>query len=305
VTVTDISELAAPMFARRDSSARRDEATAWQKRPLDPVYPIVYLDTLAAKVHDGHLIKNQAVHIAVGIDLDGLKQVLGIWVQAGDGTRFWSGVCAELRSRGVRDTPIVCCDDLPGLAEAIEVTWPRSTVQTCMVHLIRAAMRFVSHADRKDVADALKSIYTAPTVAAAETELAAFAESVLGGQYPAVVVTWRNAWDQFLPFLGFPPELRKVIYTTNAIETLNYQLRKVIKSRGYFPSDEAVTASLWLAIRDIEGERARARAKEKGLPAQQRRAPGRLVEGANVRGWKPALGALALHFPDRIGRYLN
>jgi putative transposase len=150
----------------------------------------------------------------------------------------------------------------------------------------------------------LRPIYTAPTVEAAETELLAFADSALGKRYPAAVATWENAWERFIPFLAFPPELRKIIYTTNSIESLNYQLRKIIKNRGHFPSDDAVIKLLWLAIRDIEDKRARQRAKEKGLPAGERRAPARLVEGAVVQGWKQALGALALAYPDRINPYL-
>jgi hypothetical protein len=169
------------------------------------------------KVRDGHQVRNKAAHLAVGVDLDGVRHVLGIWVQAAEGAKFWAGVCAELRNRGVRDVLIVCCDGLTGFPEAIEATWPQATVQTCTVHLIRAAMRFVSYQDRKKVAAALRPIYTAPTVEAAETELLAFAESDLGRRYPAAVVTWENAWERFIPFLAFPPELRKIIYTTDEI----------------------------------------------------------------------------------------
>ena len=154
-----------------------EEVKAWQSRPLEELYPIVYLDALVIKVRDGHQVRNRAAHLAVGVDLDGVKHVLGIWVQATEGAKFWAGVCAELRNRGVRDVLIVCCDGLTGFPEAIEATWPQTTVQTCTVHLIRAAMRFVSYADRKRVAAALRPIYTAPTVDAAETELSAFAES--------------------------------------------------------------------------------------------------------------------------------
>ena len=281
-----------------------EEVKAWQARPLEELYPIIYLDALVVKVRDGHQVRNKAAHIAVGVDLDGVKHVLGIWVQASEGAKFWAGVCAELRNRGVRDVLIVCCDGLTGFPEAIEATWPAATVQTCTVHLIRAAMRFVSYADRKKVAAALRPIYTAPTVEAAETELLAFAESALGKRYPAAVATWENAWERFIPFLAFPPELRKTIYTTNSIESLNYQLRKIIKNRGHFPNDDAVIKLLWLAIRDIEDKRARARAEEKDLPATQRRAPGRLVEGGLVQSWKPALGALALAYPERLAAYL-
>ena len=252
------------------------------------------------KVREGHQVRNKAAHIAVGVDLDGTKHVLGIWVQASEGAKFWAGVCAELRNRGVRDVLIVCCDGLTGFPEAIEATWPQATVQTCTVHLIRAAMRFVSYQDRKKVAAALRPIYTAPTADVAESELLAFAESPLGKKYPATVATWENAWERFIPFLTFPPEVRKIIYTTNAIESLNYQLRKIIKNRGGFPNDDAVIKLLWLAIRDIEDKRARARAKERGKPANKRKAPPRLVEGAVVQGWNAALNALAIAYPGRL-----
>jgi putative transposase len=282
-----------------------EEVKAWQSRPLEELYPILYLDALVIKVRDGHQVRNRAAHLAVGVDLDGVKHVLGIWVQAAEGAKFWAGVCAELRNRGIRDVLIVCCDGLTGFPEAVEATWPQSTVQTCTVHLIRAAMRFVPYTDRKQVAAALRPIYTAPTVEAAESELLAFAASELGKRYPATVATWENAWERFIPFLAFPPEVRRIIYTTNAIESLNYQLRKIIKNRGHFPSDDAAIKLLWLAIRDIEDKRARARAAEQGLPRDQRTAPPRLVEGATVQGWKAALGALALAYPDRLGRYLT
>jgi putative transposase len=287
------------------TDAVAEEVKEWQARPLEEIYPIIYLDALVVKVRDGHQVRNRAAHIAVGVDLDGVKHVLGIWVQASEGAKFWAGVCAELRNRGIRDVLIVCCDGLTGFPEAIEATWPQATVQTCTVHLIRAAMRFVSYADRKKVAAALRPIYTAPTADVAESELLAFAESELGRKYPATVATWENAWERFIPFLAFPPEVRKIIYTTNAIESLNYQLRKIIKNRGHFPSDAAAIKLLWLAIRDIEDKRARQRAKDKGLPADQRKAKGRLVEGAVVQGWKAALGALAVAYPDRLGAAVN
>src|SRR5919205_897969 len=257
------------------TDAIAEEVRDWQARPLEEIYPIVYLDALVVKVRDGHQVRNRAAHLAVGVDLDGVKHVLGIWVQASEGAKFWAGVCAELRNRGVRDVLIVCCDGLTGFPEAIEATWPQTTVQTCVVHLIRAAMRFISYGDRKAVAAALKPIYTAPTVEAADAELLAFTESALGRKYPAAAMTWENAWDRFIPFLAFPPELRRIIYTTNAVESLNYQLRKIIKNRGHFPNDDAAIKLLWLAIRDIEDKRARQRAKEKGLPPNQRKAPPR------------------------------
>lgn len=277
-----------------------EEVKAWQARPLEELYPIIYLDALVVKVRDGHQVRNKAAHIAIGVDLDGVKHVLGIWVQATEGAKFWAGVCAELANRGVKDVLIVCCDGLTGFPEAIEATWPQATVQTCVVHLIRASMRFVSYKDRKRVAAGLKTIYTAPTVEAAETALLEFEASELGRRYPATISTWTAAWERFIPFLEFPPELRRIIYTTNAIESLNYQLRKIIKNRGHFPNDDAVIKLLWLAIRDIEDKRARQRAKEAGKPRNERKAPGRLVEGATVHGWKAALGALAIAYPDRI-----
>ena len=277
-----------------------EEVRAWQARPLEELYPIIYLDALVVKVRDGHQVRNKAAHIAVGVDLDGVKHVLGIWVQANEGAKFWAGVCAELANRGIRDVLIVCCDGLSGFPEAIEATWPQATVQTCVVHLIRASMRFVSYGDRKKVAAGLKTIYTAATVDAARAALEDFAGSELGGRYPATVSTWTNAWERFIPFLEFPPALRRIIYTTNAIESLNYQLRKIIKNRGHFPNDDAVIKLLWLAIRDIEDKRARQRAAEAGKPSNERKAPPRLVEGAIVQRWKPALGALAIAYPDRL-----
>jgi putative transposase len=282
------------------TDAVAEEVKAWQSRPLEEIYPIVYLDALVVKVRDGHTVRNKAAHVAVGVDLDGVKSVLGIWVQSTEGAKFWAGVCAELANRGVRDILIACCDGLEGLPEAIEGTWASTTVQTCVVHLIRASLRFVSYADRKMVAAALRRIYTAPTVEAAETALLAFGDSELGRRYPATVATWERAWERFIPFLAFPPAVRKIIYTTNSSESLNYQLRKIIKNRGHFPNDDAVIKLLWLAIRDIEDKRARAREKERGVPKNQRTAPGRLVEGATTQGWKQALGALALAYPGRI-----
>jgi putative transposase len=282
-----------------------DEVAAWQTRPLEEVYPIVYLDALVVKVKDNHQVRNRSAHIAVGVDCEGVKHVLGIWVQAAEGARFWAGVCAELRNRGVRDILIACCDGLTGLAEAIEATWPHTTVQTCTVHLIRASMRFVTYNDRKRVARELRRIYTAGTAEAARIELDAFAESDLGKKYPATVATWQAAWERFIPFLEFPPQVRRIIYTTNAVESLNYQLRKIIKNRGHFPNDTAVVKLLWLAIRDIEDKRARERAKEKGVPKNKRKAPGHLVEGQSVYGWKAALNALVIAYPDRLAGHIN
>jgi putative transposase len=202
------------------TDAVAEEVTAWQTRPLEAFYPVIYLDALVVKIRDGAHVANRAAHIAVGVDMDGVKHVLGIWVQAAEGAKFWASVCAELANRGVKDVLIVCCDGLTGFPEAIEGTWSQAMVQTCVVHLIRASMRFVSYSDRKAVAAMLRPIYTAANEDAALMALATFADSTLGKKYPAAVASWENAWDRFTPFLAFGPALRKVIYTTNSIESL-------------------------------------------------------------------------------------
>ena len=287
------------------TDAVAEEVTAWQTRPLEAFYPVIYLDALVVKIRDGAHVANRAAHIAVGVDMDGVKHVLGIWVQASEGAKFWASVCSQLANRGIKDVLIVCCDGLTGFPEAIEATWSQAMVQTCVVHLIRASMRFVSYSDRKAVAALLRPIYTAPNEDAALIALATFADSNLGKKYPAAVASWENAWERFTPFLAFGPALRKVIYTTNSIESLNFQLRKIIKNRGHFPSDAAAIKLLWLAIRNIEDNRSRERAKEAGLPrGAPRKAPGKLVEGSVIQGWKAALGELALVYPDRINAYL-
>jgi putative transposase len=284
-----------------------DEILAWQTRPLEALYPVIYLDALVVKVRDGAVVKNKAAHIAVGVDMDGIKHVLGIWVQATEGAKFWGGVCAELSNRGVKDVLILCCDGLNGLPEAVAATWPLATVQTCVVHLIRAAMRFVGYGDRKRVAANLKPIYTAVNAEAALEELEAFEASELGRRYPTAARVFRDAWERFTPFLAFPAELRRVIYTTNAIESLNYQLRKIIKNRGHFPNDQAVVKLLWLAICNIEDKRARERHKERKnrAPGTPRKSvAGKLVQGAVTTNWKQALAQLSLAYPERINPHL-
>jgi putative transposase len=281
-----------------------EEVKAWQNRPLDPVYPIVYIDALIVKVRDGGHVVNKAAHLVVGVDTDGIKHVLGIWVQSTEGAKFWLHVLTELRNRGVTDVLIACCDGLEGLPESIETVWPNTVTQTCVVHLIRACMRYVAYGDRKATAALLRPIYTAANDQAALDALATFADSTIGKRHPGAVAVWERAWERFTPFLAFPPEVRKIIYTTNAIESLNYQLRKIIKNRGHFPNDDAVVKLLWLAIRDIEDKRARQRAKEKKLPKAERKAPGKLVEGAVVQGWTQALNALAIAYPGRLPEFI-
>lgn len=277
-----------------------EEAKAWQSRPLEAVYPIVYVDALSVKIRTGQTVSNKSCHLVLGVGLDGAKHVLGIWIGASESASFWAGVLTELRNRGVSDILYLCCDGLTGLPDAVASVFPNAVTQTCVVHLIRASMRYVNHADRKKLAAALRPIYTAATVEAAEDALLAFGESDLGKRYPSAVATWHRAWDRFIPFLGFPPEVRKIIYTTNAIESLNYQIRKIIKNRGHFPSDDAAIKLIWLAIRDIEDKRARARDAERGAPRNQRKAPGRLIEGQVTQGWNYALQALNLAHPGRI-----
>jgi putative transposase len=286
------------------TDAVTEEVTAWQSRPLEPFYPVIYLDAIVVKIREGAHVSNRAAHIAVGVDMDGVKHVLGIWIQASEGAKFWASVCSQLANRGVKDVLIVCCDGLTGFPEAVQATWATATVQTCVVHLIRASMRFVSYGDRKAVAALLKPIYTAADEDAALMALTTFADSNLGKKYPSTVASWENAWDRFTPFLAFGPALRRVIYTTNSAESLNYQLRKIIKNRGHFPSDAAAVKLLWLAIMNIEDKRARERAKQASRPKGQRNPPPRLVEGGVVQGWKAALAELTLVYGDRINTHL-
>lgn len=241
-----------------------DEVRAWQDQPLDAFCPVMYLDAISVKIKDGGKVVNKAAHIALGVDMDGIKHVLGIWVQPKEGAAFWASVCANLANRGVRDVLIVATDGLSGFPEAVEATWPNAIIQTCVVHLIRASMRLLAYKDRKAVVRGLRPIYTAPSEEAALEALEAFAESDLGRKYPPTVTTWQRAWERFIPFLDLPPMVRRVIYTTNAIESFNYQLRKISKNRCHFPNEEAAVKLLWLAIINIEEKRARERAKEKG-----------------------------------------
>jgi putative transposase len=227
-----------------------EEITAWQNRPVDPVYPILYIDAIRIKVRDAGVVANKAAHLVVGVDLKGRKHVLGIWIGQTEGAKFWSGVLTELRNRGLRDALFVCCDGLTGLPAAVNAVWPEAVVQTCVVHLIRASMRYVSWSDRKAMTAALRPIYTAPTVAAAELAFGAFTDE-WSTRAAGAVAAWQRAWEEFTPFLAFTPEIRKVIYTTNLIESINFQLRKVTKARGSFPTDEAAMKLIYLALRNI------------------------------------------------------
>ena len=269
-----------------------EEIRGWQNRPLDEVYPVLFIDAIMVKIRDGGVVRNKAAHLALGVDLDGFKHVLGVWLEQTEGAKFWLGVLTELRNRGIRDVFIVCADGLAGIREAIEATWPQATLQTCVVHLIRNSMRYVNYKDRKHVAAALKPIYGAPTVEAAQLAFDALADSDLGRRYPGVLGCWRRAWEDFTPFLAFPVEVRRFIYTTNAIESLNFQLRKVTKNRGHFPNDDAAIKLLWLAIRDSEARRN----GDHGRPL--RKVPPE--NGRQGHGWKEALNAFAVHYNDRL-----
>ena len=227
------------------------EAAAWQNRPLEPMYPVVFFDALRVKIRGDGVVSNKAVYLALGIQADGQRDVLGLWIEQTEGAKFWLKVFNELKTRGCQDILIAVVDGLKGLAEAIAAAYPRTTVQTCIVHLIRNSLDYASYKDRKAIAQALRPIYAAPDEAGALARLQAFADGPWGAKYPMIVQAWRRAWEHVTPFFVFAPDIRRVIYTTNAIESLNMQLRKIIKTRGHFPNDEAATKLLWLALRNV------------------------------------------------------
>lgn len=265
-----------PDLISRVTDSVYDEVKAWQNRPVDPVYPIVYLDALVVKGRDGGMVKNKSVYLALGVNMEGTKEVLGLWIQRTEGAKFWGQILTELRNRGLQDMLIVCTDGLTGFSEAIEATYPEAIVQTCVVHLLRNSVRFVAWKDRRQVLADLKPVYTAPTEDAALQALLEF-EDKYKSKYPTIAQTWHAAWERFVPFLAFPPEIRKVIYTTNAIEAVNRQIRKVIKTKGHFPSDESITKILFLALRNAS--------KKWTMP---------------IRQWPQALNQLAIRFPGRL-----
>jgi putative transposase len=270
-----------PELVSRITDSVLPELREWQSRPLDPIYPVVYLDAIVVKVRTDGQVRNRPVYLALGIDLEGRKHVLGLWLGSGDeGAKYWLGVLTELRNRGVADVLVACCDGLSGFGDAIEAVWPHTVVQTCVVHLIRGSTRYASWKDRKKVTASLRPIYQAPTADAAALALDEFA-ATWGQQYPAIVDLWRRNWERFTPFLDFDPAIRKIIYTTNAVESLNYQLRKVTKTRGHFPTDDSALKILYLAIRTIGHTRG-----------------GEL--GTGTQGWKQALNAFAVAFPGRL-----
>jgi putative transposase len=252
-----------------------DEAKAWQTRPLEAVYPVVYLDALFVSIREGSTVKKKAVYVALGMTVDGKRDVLGLWISETEGARFWLGILTELKNRGVEDIFFVCCDGLTGLPDAIEAAFPKAVVQTCIVHMIRASLRHVPYGDRTVLVAALKPIYSAETEAAAKAALDAFDER-WGTRYPAITKLWRSRWAEVTPFLAYPREIRRLLYTTNAIESLNSQLRKVIKPKGHFPNDDAVLKILFLAIQLAK------------------------CHWKAAREWKSAMGHFAIVFEDRF-----
>ena len=234
------------------------EVAAWQARPLEAMYPVVFFDALRVKIREDAVVRSKAVYLALGVLPDGSRDILGLWIENTEGAKFWMKVFNDLKTRGCNDILIAVTDGLKGMGEALAVVYPATTLQTCIVHLIRNSLDYASWKDRKALAAAIKPIYTAPSAEAAQAELEAFEQGPWGGKFPTVALAWRRVWDKVIPFFAFPPEVRRVIYTTNAIESVNAQLRKIIKTRGHFPSDDAATKLIWLALRNITKDWGRA-----------------------------------------------
>jgi putative transposase len=240
-----------PEFISSVTDAVMTEVTAWQARPLEPMYPVVFFDALRVKIREDAVVRNKAVYLALGVLPDGTRDILGLWIEGTEGAKFWMKVFNDLKTRGVADILIAVTDGLKGMAEALGTVFPATTLQTCIVHLIRNSLDYASWKDRKLLAAAIRPIYTAVSAEAALAELDAFERGPWGQKFPTVVAAWRRAWDKVIPFFAFPPAVRKVIYTTNAIESINARLRKIIKTRGHFPSDDAASKLIWLALRNI------------------------------------------------------
>jgi putative transposase len=253
------------------------EVGAWQARPLEPMYPVVFFDALRVKIREDAVVRNKAVYLALGVLPDGTRDILGLWIENTEGAKFWMKVFNDLKTRGVGDILIAVTDGLKGMPEALGTVFPQTTLQTCIVHLIRNSLDFATWKDRKALAAAIKPVYTAPSAEAAEAELDAFEQSAWGQKFPTVVAAWRRAWDRVIPFFAFPPAVRKVIYTTNAIESVNARLRKIIKTRGHFPSDDAASKLIWLALRNITADWSRA-----------------------SRDWKEAMNQFAILYAERF-----
>jgi putative transposase len=259
MTVREIQGFLADMYAVEVSpdlistvtDAVVAEVTAWQVRPLEAMYPVVFFDALRVKIRDEATVRSKAVYLALAVLPDGSRDILGIWIEQTEGAKFWMKVFTDLKTRGCQDILIAVTDGLKGMSDALVAVFPATTLQTCIVHLIRNSLDFANWKERKPLAAALRPIYTAPSAEAAGTALDDFARGPWGTQFPTVVASWRRAWTHVIPFFAFPPEVRRVIYTTNALESVHAQLRKIIKTRGHFPTDEAATKLIWLAMRNI------------------------------------------------------
>jgi putative transposase len=265
-----------PTLISNVTDAVTDEVKSWQSRALDPIYPIVYLDALVVKIKDNKQVINKSIYLVLGINLEGKKELLGMWINQTEGAKFWLGVLTELRNRGVQDIFIACVDGLNGFPDAIEAVYPKTQVQLCIVHQIRSSLRYVSYKDRKTVVQDLKPIYQAATIEEAEMALTRFSE-IWDNKYAAISKQWLDKWENITPFFAYPPEIRKVIYTTNSIESLNMTIRKVIKNKRFFPSDESALKLLFLALRNIS--------KKWNMP---------------VRDWGVAMSRFSIEFSDRL-----
>ena len=268
-----------PEFISSVTDAVMAEVTAWQSRALEPMYPVVFFDALRVKIREEAVVRNKAIYLALGVQADGTRDILGLWIENTEGAKFWMKVFNDLKTRGVADILIAVTDGLKGMPEALAAVFPATTLQTCIVHLIRNSLDYASWKDRKALAAAIKPIYMAPSAEAAQAELDAFADGPWGTKFPTVTAAWRRAWDRVIPFFAFPPPIRRVIYTTNAIESINARLRKIIKTRGHFPSDDAASKLIWLALRNITADWGRA-----------------------AKDWKEAMNQFAILYEDRFTR---
>jgi len=285
MTVREIQGFMAEMYAVDVSpdlissvtDAVMSEVTAWQARPLEAMYPVVFFDALRVKIRENGVVRNKAVYLALGVLADGTRDILGIWIENTEGAKFWMKVFNDMKTRGCNDVLIAVTDGIKGMGEALEVVYSRTTLQTCIVHLIRNSLDYANWKDRKPLAAAIKPIYTAASAEAALAELDAFEQGPWGKKFPTVVASWRRVWDKVIPFFAFPPEVRRVIYTTNAIESVNARLRKILKTRGHFPNDEAATKLIWLALRNITADWGRA-----------------------ANNWKAAMNQFAILYEERF-----
>ena len=267
-----------PTLISNVTDAVIDEIKLWQSRPLDSIYPIVYLDCIHVKVRDAGSVRAKAVYLAIGVNMEGHKEVMGLWIAQTEGAKFWLAVVTELKNRGVQDIFIACVDGLKGFPEAIETVYPQATVQLCIVHMVRNSLNYVGWNKRKAVAADLKLIYSSATLAEAELALMDF-EHQWGEAYPLIAKSWRSNWQRVIPFFDYPPEIRRVIYTTNAIESVNMSLRKITKNRGSFPNDESLIKLFYLALQNIS--------EKWSMP---------------LRDWKPALNRFTIQFEERMPR---